>query len=265
MIRTIVAATDLADRPDSALRSGAALAQQFGARLIAVHATDDVSKGAGAELQTRIAELPVEAEARIAPGNDAAALLKATRANDADLLVLGPHRHGLLADLFGTSTVEQVIEDSSRLILVTGPQAPARYDRIVVATDFSDCSLAAAQAALQLFPDAQILLVHAFHVPFEGFLRDDDNAIYLREEAEKQLSAFRARLGEVANLEAQIHEGETPGGRIVQSDPAQRCAAPCPGQPRRRWRRLRPARQHRARRARIATMRRPGRTGGVRG
>ena len=208
MIRTILAATDLEDGPDRALRSGAALARQLGARLIAVHCTGGAADEAEPGLRVRLAELPVEAEARIAQGDDAGSLLEEARAVDADLIVLGPHRHGLLADLFGTSMVERLIKGSRRLILVAGPQATEHYDRIVLATDFSDGSLAAAKAALNLFPNAQLSLVHVFHVPFEGFLRSESIAADLRAEAEERLAAFRGELG-AAVVDARVEEGET--------------------------------------------------------
>lgn len=209
MIRTILAATDFQDRPDGALRSGAALARQLGARLIAVHGTEHGALGAETELRARLADLAIDAEIRIVRNENAGALLDGVRASDADIVVLGPHRHSLLADLFGSSTVEQLIKESRRLILVAGPKVTQRYARVVVAIDLSDGSLAAAEASLHLFPDAHILLVHAFHIPFEGFLRDKRIAADLRAEAEERLSAFCARLSGTPSLEVHIEEGET--------------------------------------------------------
>lgn len=78
------------------------------------------------------------------------------------MIVLGAHCAGPLRDLLGKSMVADVVEDTSRAVLVAAPDRPARFDRILVAVDGSDAAKRAVQATFVMFPSAHIELVHAF-------------------------------------------------------------------------------------------------------
>ena len=63
---------------------------------------------------------------------------------------------------------------------------------LVVATDFSIRSRHAVECAIAFFPAAEVTLLHAFRVPFEGFLDREANLPPLREAAEVECAAFLA-------------------------------------------------------------------------
>src|SRR3546814_4486711 len=81
----------------------------------------------------------------------------------------------------------------------------------------SDCSRDALLAAAALFPQASITLVHAFHVPYEGWLKSDDVKTEVRAQAQEELDTFLAKVdpGVRVRLDARLDEGET-GTAIVR-------------------------------------------------
>lgn len=66
------------------------------------------------------------------------------------------------------------------------------YRRVLIATDFSQQSLAAARAALELAPDAQFVAAHAFGVADEGLMFDLGVS-------RKIINAYRRKAREVAS------------------------------------------------------------------
>jgi nucleotide-binding universal stress UspA family protein len=76
------------------------------------------------------------------------------------------------------------------LVVKKKPHYP--YKRLLVATDFSDCSRAALITALHMFPDAVLHLVHAFHVPFEGWLDSQEARGEWRDMAQQEMDEFLA-------------------------------------------------------------------------
>src|SRR3546814_5674339 len=96
--------------------------------------------------------------------------------------------------------------------LVVRCRATGPYERVVVATELSDCSRAALLSAARLFPGSDLTVVHAFHVPYEAWLKSDDVKDYVRTEAQKGLEAFLAQedLAPLASrIEPIVDEGET--------------------------------------------------------
>src|SRR3546814_15708547 len=81
--------------------------------------------------------------------------------------------------------------------LVVRCRATGPYERVVVATDLSDCSRAALLSAARLFPGSDLTVVHAFHVPYEAWLKSDDVKDYVRTEAQKGLEAFLAQVEQI--------------------------------------------------------------------
>ncbi len=88
----------------------------------------------------------------------------------ANLLVVGAQGEGFLRRaLFGT-TSERLLRRTSRPLLAVRAVPRQDYRRVLVAVDFSEASLAALSFARTLAPAAEIVLLHAFELPFEGRL-----------------------------------------------------------------------------------------------
>jgi nucleotide-binding universal stress UspA family protein len=79
----------------------------------------------------------------------------------------------------------------SPVLLLKGARRQT-YRRVLIATDFSQQSLAAARAALELAPDAQFVAAHAFGVADEGLMFDLGVS-------RKIVNAYRRKAREVAS------------------------------------------------------------------
>jgi nucleotide-binding universal stress UspA family protein len=90
---------------------------------------------------------------------------------DADLLVMGARGAGFMRELLVGSTTERVLRKTARPLLVVKQIAHEPYRRVLVPVDFSPRSLDALALARQVAPQAELVLLHAFEVPFEGKLR----------------------------------------------------------------------------------------------
>ncbi len=99
-------------------------------------------------------------------------IVRQARAVGADLVVLG--RHGLrpVRDMFIGSTAERVIRAGDLPVLVVSRRSSRPYQRPLVAVDLEDTSRSVIATAMRaLGPEAaSVTMVHAYHVPFEGFM-----------------------------------------------------------------------------------------------
>lgn len=89
----------------------------------------------------------------------------------ADLVVLGARGASFMRHVLLGSTAERMLSRASRPMLVVKQAAHERYRILLVPVDFSPSSLRAVRNARAIAPDAEIVLLHAFDVPFEGQLR----------------------------------------------------------------------------------------------
>lgn len=118
----------------------------------------------------------------------------------ADLVVVGAHGEHFVLDMFVGTTAQRVQRLSAVPVLVVRQAPFNRYERVLVATDFSPASAAAARSALRFFPDAAFHLLHVFEAPFESRLGLDDAAIedYRRQagdQARREIEVFVREAG----------------------------------------------------------------------
>jgi len=190
--RQIVAATDLSPRSLLAVDRGFMIARRSGARLTIVHALPldtlgEIKSMLGAhasalseriaadarEALTTIAQDPahahgVAAHTHLAEGLPGSVVPAYAEGIGADLVILGAHGKGFVRRLLLGSTASHLLRKSRCPVLVV-KRAPRRpYRRLLVAVDFSPGSALALAAARRLAPDAEIVLFHAFEVPFEA-------------------------------------------------------------------------------------------------
>jgi len=240
-IMRILAATDLSGPARHAVDRAVRLADETGARLAALHV---VSQGtvdglrrllgegtpvvelrildeARSALDRQLAELidgrSVSAEARVAVGVVVSEIVSQAEAEAADLLVLGARGEGFLRHLLLGTTAERLLRKTARPVLMVRQLPHDRYRRVVVAVDFSDSSAVALRLARTLAPAADLVLLHAFEVPFEyklQFAGVDDATIaryrhQAREHALRELEAFAAAAGSAAaGARLSVHHGE---------------------------------------------------------
>jgi nucleotide-binding universal stress UspA family protein len=247
--QTILAATDLSAPARHAVERAFFLATLAGSELHLLHAIEldtldslremlggDVSAVRAAlenDARARLDQLAgdqaiqrgVSARPRIVVGNPLTVIATEADALDANLVVLGARGESFLRHALLGATAARLLRKSARRPVLVVKQAPHEaYRSILIAVDFSPVSLHAIRMARQLAPDADLVLLHAFELPYEGkltFAGVDPQLI----------RQYVANEGEVRRK--QLHElaataGLTPmeySGRVIHGDPAQQIVA----------------------------------------
>lgn len=196
--KPILVATDLSARSDRAIDRATLLARQWGVRLIVLHALEPGSQlEARPELagQAIRAALPdPQANVSIVPaiGPAPTVIVEAAASAGCGLIVTGVARFNHVGDYFIGTAVDHVVRHATAPVLVVKQRPHEPYTSILVATDYSSCSLEALLTAARLFPDAALHLIHSYHVPYEGWLPSDEVKQEVTREAQAELDAFVA-------------------------------------------------------------------------
>lgn len=144
---------------------------------------------------------------------------------DADLVVLGARGESFLRYAMLGSTAARLLRKSARRPVLVVKQPPHEdYRSVLVAVDFSPVSIQAIRTAKLLAPAADLVLLHAFELPYEGrltFAGVDEQLIrkYVTTGSEirrKRLLDFAAAAG-LAPLDY--------SARVIHGDPAQQIIA----------------------------------------
>ena len=186
MTGPIIVTTDFHARADRAIDRAIALGKQTGREVIVFHGRSldpgkeedahTISKKIRAVLPPGAGDVQIATEIGHVPQNIAAC----ADANNADLIVMGVAKHNSLGDFILGTVVDDVIRRTPRPVLVVKQRPQAPYAKIAIATDFSVFSLAATGWAADFFPNAQLHLLHAFHMPYQAW----NNAEYVVKELE---------------------------------------------------------------------------------
>lgn len=156
------------------------------------------------QLGTEVGQpLGISAEILVRVGNPIDEISRAVDAQDASLLVLGNRGSGFLRELPLGSTAERLLRRLSRPVLVVKQTPHETYRRVLVPVDFSAHSVHALRLAHAVAPQADLILLHAFEVPYESQLRradlSEDSILgyrsVARREASQQLDELAAASG----------------------------------------------------------------------
>lgn len=217
--RTILLATDLSPRCDRALDRAVGLASAWQAKVIVLHAlTGPMRIGTGSSLvqpaePRKAAARRIERDLRGGEGLDldivvergeaVPLILEAVARFGVGLIVTGVAGAQTLGRALLGSTVEKLTRNSPVPVLVVKSRPRGPYANAIVASDFSEGSRCAMLRAMELFPEARLILFHAFDVPFDGMLEDR--------------SAARESAAEAARAEGRAFLFATPGveGRSI--------------------------------------------------
>jgi nucleotide-binding universal stress UspA family protein len=190
----ILAATDFSAAARRAVERAARLAHECGAPLSLMHvlpggALQDLRQWLGSgsaieqqlhddarqQLQQLAGELQAARRVPVrsveAAGSALDEIVREAEALDAALLVLGARGQGFLRRLVLGSTAERLLRRTTRPLLVVRQAVHGSYQRVLLALDFSPWSQAAVALARRVAPQAQLVLLHAWEVPFEAKLR----------------------------------------------------------------------------------------------
>lgn len=210
----ILIATDFSTRADRAIRRGALLARQFDCELIVVHVVDDDQAESLIEVERRESEILLEklahglrqsdglpCEIRLALGEPFEQIPALAKDMHADLIILGPSRRDRLKSIFAGATAERIIRSSITPVLMANGLPAAPYERILLATDFSDNALRAVSAAkgLGLLGPANVAAVHAYLAAADSLMtRTTSNADHRRLSLLEEAAEARTQLGDLA-------------------------------------------------------------------
>lgn len=194
----VLVATDLSARSDRAVERGFKLAEYFGTRLVVCHALQPGSPGADnpetAEkaLRKSLPDPNADIDIALPTGSAPQAIANAAQDADARIIVAGVARWNSLGDYFLGNAIEHLVSNAEQPVLVVKSRAHAGYKRLLVATDFSNCSRLALKTATEMFPDAEIHVYHAWHVPYDGWQRDKALAEETARSANARMAVFLA-------------------------------------------------------------------------
>ncbi len=216
--RRILLATDLGPRSDRALDRALLLARAWGAEVVAAtvveeHAAaacgmlmpdppewyraEDPLHRAERLLHQAIAEHDVAVRVRVAEGEAAAQLLAIAQEEGCDLVVTGVARQEGLGRMVLGSTVDRIVRRCPVPVLAVRGRAYSPYQRMAVASDWSEASARAMLTGMALFPDASPVLLHGYEVPRAGLL-DTARRETLEAAADEAAAQARAFLERVA-------------------------------------------------------------------
>lgn len=114
---------------------------------------------------------PVDMDVSVSVGSVSRQIAFYAEAIGADLLVLGAHGSGFVRDLFVGSSIERVLRKTDKSMLVVKQAPRADYARVLVPVDFSALAAGPVRLARVLAPEAELILMHAYEVPYESKLR----------------------------------------------------------------------------------------------
>ncbi|MEP2101709.1 MAG: universal stress protein [Parasphingorhabdus sp.] len=218
--KPILLATDMTARCDRAFDRALMLAKIWGTRLIVVHVLDPkqakkkglVPKEARIQLEEELPETEVDVQFIIEMGNVGELVIETAKRERCGMIVTGVAHYDGFSDVFLGSPVDHIVRHADIPVLIIKRKPVKPYRNILIATDFSDCSMTALNTAAELFPDIPLHLVHAYNVPYSGWLKSDQVAKDIGSEEAKLMERFLAQTtidnSTFKRLEASNEKGE---------------------------------------------------------
>ncbi len=194
-LRTMVVATDFSQNARVALAWSARLARQHGARLVLVHAfkaeliapevvpalqehDDEYRSGVKEQLEREAEQVcsgGITVDCELGGGAAFDVVIAAARRHEADAIVVGNTGHTHWNTLRLGSTAACLVRNAPYPVLTIHPTAASStrpIRTVLVPTDFSEDAALAADAATRILrlrgAGQRLVLLHAYHVPFEA-------------------------------------------------------------------------------------------------
>lgn len=128
-------------------------------------------------------------------GDPVEGILRAVETEQCSLIVIGPAKNEFLGRFSLGRTVDRLLRRSRVPLLVVKTRPRKPYRHIVVATDFSDSSRHALQAATRFFPEQKLTVFHAYSSPISDITADRlTHRLKYRDVVMKKYQAFLERM-----------------------------------------------------------------------
>jgi nucleotide-binding universal stress UspA family protein len=197
--RKLLLATDLSARCDRALERAVSLASHWQAQLTVLHVFEETPDPIAVRgqrsgpswrrppdaaaiakqrirhgLRADLGDAVEQASVIVEEGEPAEVIETISVREGSELIITGIARERPFAPHPVTvgKTVEQLLRRSPTAVLIVHNRVRAAYEHILVATDFSEASARALQAALLFFPSQPLRLLHAFDPPYASLVPD---------------------------------------------------------------------------------------------
>ncbi len=228
-MKKFLMATDLSARSDRALERAVMLAQDHEAYLTIAHVIDEDLPSALSDAQEDAAKHAIDEyvdklaagkrdriSIKVVCGRAHADILDMSEKVEADLVILGMHREDAFKDRFRGTTAERIIRAGGVPVLLVKDRVIRPYQQVIVGVDFSAFSRRAVEFAVQFVPNGNFHLVHAYGVPFEGFLYGHDTKrqvaklqeVEFEKMIDDEMATFLASLDQkVAGIERVMKQG----------------------------------------------------------
>lgn len=222
--QTILIATDLSARSDRPMERALLLADQLSASILVLHVPASATLAAEEEQRLRA---KIEADFNLSTtdheilfehGSVPDVIASIADKRNCALVVTGVARFNSPRDYILGTAVEYLVRQSSTPVLVVKRRARNPYDRLLVATDFSDCSALAARTAGTLFPKAALRVVHSFDAAFEAFLERESTIEYIRDESDQAMKRFVDSLPEDVRSRVETANDEGLLGKVIADE-----------------------------------------------
>lgn len=106
----------------------------------------------------------IETHVSVLPGRAADEIVRFAKENQCELIVAGAHGHYYINNYVLGTTSGAIIEQSHIPILLVKKEPVFAYDRILIATDFSEVSKEAVEFTFNCFPEASFQLLHILDI-----------------------------------------------------------------------------------------------------
>jgi len=167
----------------------------------------------------------VAARSRVVVGAPVAAIAAEADALDVGLVVVGARGESFLRHALLGATASRLLRKSVRRPVLVVKQPPHEaYRSVLVAVDFSPVSLSSIRTARQLAPGADLVLLHAVDLPYEGkltFAGVEERII--RQYIDARIATRRAQLHELARTTGL--EPADYSARVIHGDASQQILA----------------------------------------
>lgn len=183
----ILLATDLSARCDRALERAAQLTKEWQTKLIALNvidvpntpdqmlawvdnkSDDSVLDIASRQMARDVSDLGITVSMQVIRAADTATTIQETASAAAsEMIVTGMARNEILGRFLLGSTVSDLSRSVSIPLLIVRNRVHGPYQRILVATDFSEHSRQALRLTSRWFPERMLTVYHAHEAPFSG-------------------------------------------------------------------------------------------------
>ena len=171
-------ATDFSSRSDRAMDRALQLGEAKGCTVRVINALEhlDASQADWDKLERKMSEYigdpPCDTESAFLEGAPPLAIARDCENQKPEMLLIGPARYNSLGDYFLGTSVDYVLRNTRRPVIVVKQRPRSPYRHIFAGTDFSAGSAHAIEKAVKLFPKAEMHIVHAWRIPYAGFQGD---------------------------------------------------------------------------------------------